>query len=419
MLLRPAADKLLKLTRDPAVEVRRASLEALGRMREPRALPMAVAALDDRETVLPALEILAEMGGPAQAKAVTELARREPSVETLAAVGRVLTGWMSRMKPAAAEHRELEQALAEIHGSSGVLLAWHVLGPVAPKLAAEHVSKLTSGQGWPTGSDPAPGWRLLMSAGMEARLRLGPKGEEPGSTWFAVSEVTLPTKKEGPVPVEFFSASSGLESIWLNDKLLFQRDKPGIIGPNPDRFEANLTQGRNRILVRFQGAKAAADFQLRFRHKSAREDHERLTRAALSRNGNAERGRQIFLNADKSLCSKCHRVGDKGERIGPDLTGLGSRFSRVHIVESILEPSRTIAPSYETTALVLKNGKILYGIKIAETEAGSPSSTAWCRSTRLPGATSRRNSGTASAACRRGSNDASRKMSLSTWFRFS
>ena len=58
----------------------------------------------------------------------------------------------------------------------------------------------------------------------------------------------------------------------------------------------------------------------------------------------------------------------QGEHIGPELTGLGSRFSKAYIVESILEPSRTIAPSFESTLVELKNGKVLSGIKVAETE---------------------------------------------------
>jgi putative heme-binding domain-containing protein len=71
---------------------------------------------------------------------------------------------------------------------------------------------------------------------------------------------------------------------------------------------------------------------------------------------------------EKSQCLKCHRVGDKGERIGPELTGVGGRFSRIHLVESILEPSRTIAASFETQVITLKSGKVLTGIKVAETE---------------------------------------------------
>ncbi|MEX2558774.1 MAG: hypothetical protein WD403_02615, partial [Pirellulales bacterium] len=52
---------------------------------------------------------------------------------------------------------------------------------------------------------------------------------------------------------------------------------------------------------------------------------------------------------------------------GPDLTGVGDRFSRIHLVESILEPSRTIAPSYQAFSLILADGRSLTGVKLAET----------------------------------------------------
>jgi putative heme-binding domain-containing protein len=113
---------------------------------------------------------------------------------------------------------------------------------------------------------------------------------------------------------------------------------------------------------------AAVEFHLRFRRKSTTAEHERLTQAALARAGDPQRGRKLFFDVEKSQCLKCHRLGEQGERIGPELTGVGGRFSRIYIVESILEPSRTIAPSFATLMLVLKNGKTLTGVKVAETE---------------------------------------------------
>src|SRR5262249_51617047 len=100
----------------------------------------------------------------------------------------------------------------------------------------------------------------------------------------------------------------------------------------------------------------------------SRAEHEKLTQAALDRPGNPARGRTVFFNVEKSHCLKCHRLREKGERIGPDLTGIGTRFSRVYLIESILDPSRTIAPSYQTVLLVLTDGRQLTGVKVAETE---------------------------------------------------
>ena len=72
----------------------------------------------------------------------------------------------------------------------------------------------------------------------------------------------------------------------------------------------------------------------------------------------AERGRKIFFDAEKSLCIKCHRVGDQGERIGPELTGIGARFGRVYLIESILEPSRAVVPGFATVRAELSDNSL-------------------------------------------------------------
>ena len=68
----------------------------------------AVAALDDRATQLAALECLGELGGPEQAAAVRELARRAPPADVLAARGPVLSAWVvGRAGTSPAKRREL------------------------------------------------------------------------------------------------------------------------------------------------------------------------------------------------------------------------------------------------------------------------------------------------------------------------
>jgi putative heme-binding domain-containing protein len=359
LALRPATDQLLKLARDPDAGVRRSSLEALRLLREPRALSVAVAALTDTETATKALECVGEMGGPAQAGAVADLAQRRPSAEVLAAAGKILAGWAARKDLSAEGRQQIERALAEIHGGSGVLLGWHIQGPLTRE--GDLAAKVAAGQSLPTGQSPAPGWRLVLSAGTDARVRLG----NAEGAWLACTELAIADK----AAVEFFTTSSRPATVWLNGKVVHQRKTPAVPGPYPERFEATLAKGSNRVLVRLAGGKGPAEFQLRFRRKSATAMHERLARAALSRAGNPAAGRKIFLDAEKSLCIKCHRVGEKGEQVGPELTGLGSRFSKAYIIESILEPSRTVSPSFESTRVELKKGQVLSGIKVAETES--------------------------------------------------
>ena len=107
---------------------------------------------------------------------------------------------------------------------------------------------------------------------------------------------------------------------------------------------------------------------MRFRRRSATVAHERLTTLALTRRGSVDGGRELFFDVNKSQCLKCHRLRDQGGRIGPDLTGVGARFSRIHLIESILDPSRAIAASFHTETVVLADGRVLTGVKMAETE---------------------------------------------------
>jgi putative heme-binding domain-containing protein len=128
-----------------------------------------------------------------------------------------------------------------------------------------------------------------------------------------------------------------------------------------------LEAGINRLLVEIAGSQAA-EFRASFRRRSSSAVREGLMQAALTSTGDPARGRALFYDAEKSQCVKCHQLAGRGERIGPELTGIGSRFSRVFIVESILEPSRTIAPSFATVMVALKDGRILSGVRVAESD---------------------------------------------------
>src|SRR5262249_38016579 len=162
-------------------------------------------------------------------------------------------------------------------------------------------------------------WRTLFATGTEARLSLAPKGASKDALRFAFTDVAV----LGPTPVEFLASSGGGLQVWLNGRSLHRREQVRNFQIDSDRFPATLARGSNRLLVRVDGT---SEFHLRFRRKSSTAEHERLTQAALLRPGDSKRGRQLFLNTEKSLCLKCHRLGDQGERIGPDLTGVGGRF---------------------------------------------------------------------------------------------
>ncbi len=64
----------------------------------------------------------------------------------------------------------------------------------------------------------------------------------------------------------------------------------------------------------------------------------------------------------KATCDKCHRHGNVGEAMGPDLSDLNKRFTRKEILQSILHPSHVISSQYAAKSLLLADGRILTGI---------------------------------------------------------
>lgn len=184
--IKDAADRLLELASDTESAVRRASLTALRLLREPRGVPRATTALADPATTLPALELLAELGGPEQIESVSDVARRQPSVETLAAIGVAIRAWSNRPGVSAKTRQALERGLAEIHGSSAVFLGWHVRGPLA-KDADDAVSAAVAGRELPSGA--ADGWRWIASRELVSRVPLG-AAKQPDDSWLAYGELT-------------------------------------------------------------------------------------------------------------------------------------------------------------------------------------------------------------------------------------
>ncbi|HBH52373.1 MAG TPA: hypothetical protein DDY91_10815 [Planctomycetaceae bacterium] len=82
----------------------------------------------------------------------------------------------------------------------------------------------------------------------------------------------------------------------------------------------------------------------------------------LNLKGDPLRGRELFQKSTTILCRNCHRIGDQGVELGPDLSVIGKKYTRAQILENILEPSRTIEPRYLTYVVETKAGKLHSGL---------------------------------------------------------
>ena len=87
---------------------------------------------------------------------------------------------------------------------------------------------------------------------------------------------------------------------------------------------------------------------------------------AARREGDPERGASIFTDVRFS-CFACHKVGNEGGAIGPELSGLGKTTSPEEIVASVLWPKLKVKEGYEAFAYALDDGRLIQGYRIEET----------------------------------------------------
>ena len=81
-------------------------------------------------------------------------------------------------------------------------------------------------------------------------------------------------------------------------------------------------------------------------------------------NGDARRGAAIFYDRSFS-CVKCHDP-QSGDRLGPDLTAKRDGVTDPFLVESILNPSRSIRKGFEQIAVITDDGLVITGFRIKE-----------------------------------------------------
>jgi putative heme-binding domain-containing protein len=72
-----------------------------------------------------------------------------------------------------------------------------------------------------------------------------------------------------------------------------------------------------------------------------------------------QNGKSMFA---ATTCIRCHALGGEGGgNVGPDLTNLGTRFSKKDMLESIIDPNKTVSDQYAATQIMLRNGTSVIG----------------------------------------------------------
>jgi putative membrane-bound dehydrogenase-like protein len=86
---------------------------------------------------------------------------------------------------------------------------------------------------------------------------------------------------------------------------------------------------------------------------------------ALSMKGDADRGKKVFASA----CATCHRIGDLGRDVGPNLATI-RQWNPGQVLGNILDPNREVAPNFVGYTVETRDGRTLDGL-IADESAAS------------------------------------------------
>ena len=162
--------------------------------------------------------------------------------------------------------------------------------------------------------------------------------------------------------------------LWLNGARLstYSESQQRI-----HRSAVNVKRGDNELLARIQNSKNVAQFGVslapgRMRPvvtSAVQMPKEAYAAWALHNNGNAARGKKWFAEAAGPGCIRCHRVHGEGGSIGPDLSGVGSKYPREQLIEAILNPSKFILPGYHQTLVNTTDGETSTGLIRREDDA--------------------------------------------------
>jgi uncharacterized protein len=83
----------------------------------------------------------------------------------------------------------------------------------------------------------------------------------------------------------------------------------------------------------------------------------------VEKTGDARKGLEVF----KSICAKCHRHGDLGETIAPNLTGFNVH-PKSKILQKMLDPNSSVEGNYRQYTVTTTSGRVINGLLASETK---------------------------------------------------
>ncbi len=139
----------------------------------------------------------------------------------------------------------------------------------------------------------------------------------------------------------------------LLDSIAGGQIKPTVFDP----IRAKLLLNHNDATIKMRAEKLLAAAV-----PADRETALAAYRPALELKADATRGRAVF----EKRCSTCHRIGDVGVQIAPDISDSRER-TPIQLLTDILQPNRAIDSNYFSYTAITTDGRVHTGVLSAET----------------------------------------------------
>ncbi len=278
--------------------------------------------------------------------------------------------------------RELNEkdpaAVAELAGLYGRLTAAKVAGPHADDLKATILEKL----GRSPGAEARVALRALLEADPSSRDRLiRALAERPSKEDLPILASALDSRDANTLRL-------ALHAVARVDAVPDGPEAPAALIRLARRGDPALQMAIRQIARRWigrpsKGDSASFDTEIAFWDRAYREKFpngpattetaaapvardladlvKNVLQADVMKTASADRGKTVLA---KIRCLDCHKFGDQGQGLGPDLTTVNSRFQPVDILESIVAPSKVISDQYKPIIVATDDGRVVGGMPV-------------------------------------------------------
>ncbi len=374
--------RLVALLGDPNLDVRKSAIAALGKLETPEAVPALVKAAEDDATQFEATLALSRFVDP---RGIRVLIRGLGSKN--ADLRKACAEALGRMRADAApvldrlhERKELSPSLlpelTRIFASAQPIMSWRLIGPFAknagPPFAVDR--PIDPSAMFTNKKEKSIPWKEAKAIDAEGQIDLGRVfGGGDDQSAFGVAEVLSPDSRSAQLVV----GSDDTLKVWLNGKVVYQFDGDRGFSHEHARFDVTLREGANQVVIRCANSGGGWQFAVAISRPATHTflkapapdafNPDTYRDFALKTPGDTAKGQALFADPKGLACLKCHAVAGQGGTVGPDLTGIGARYGKAELIDSVLYPSAKIFSGYEPVVLATSDGRVLTGILKADT----------------------------------------------------